>query len=347
MTPLEAATDYARRGLAVIPVPHRSKNPGYKGWEQTRFTVEELPAHFNGKPQNVGVLLGEPSRWLIDVDLDHSRCVERADAFLPATPAQFGRPGKPRSHRLYRVAAPVATKKHKSKSAGMLVELRSTGMQTIFPPSTHESGEPIAWEPEAAKPALVEPEQLLDAVQRLADAVRVELGERPSRKPPGSRARCDDAGSRTASQASDRVDKCVAAMLRMQMPDHHDGSGRLFAAACRVVEHDLNDALGLTAVREYARQRSFPVDWTDADVLARIRDAEKKTDRGVIRRAGAADGKRRVLTDTDEHRVVTETVDALSSDETIFQRGSALVRVVREHPPAAHGNPLPGCGSTR
>jgi hypothetical protein len=58
MTALEVATRYARRRWAVIPVPHRDKNPGYTGWEQTRLAEADLPHHFNGNPQNIGVLLG-------------------------------------------------------------------------------------------------------------------------------------------------------------------------------------------------------------------------------------------------------------------------------------------------
>ena len=34
----------------------------------------------------------------------------------------------------------------------MLVELRSTGGQTVFPGSTHESGEAIRWDEEATRP---------------------------------------------------------------------------------------------------------------------------------------------------------------------------------------------------
>ena len=43
-----------------------------------RLKAETIDDHFNGTLQNVGVLLGEPSDWLIDVDLDHPRAVELA-----------------------------------------------------------------------------------------------------------------------------------------------------------------------------------------------------------------------------------------------------------------------------
>ena len=177
-----AAEQYAKCGWSVIPIPHRSKNPGLKGWERMRLTADSLDDHFNGRPQNVGVLLGEPSGWLIDVDLDHPRAVELAPQFLPTTPAVFGRAGNPRSHWIFRVTGPLATKKFRSKSAGMIVEVRSTGMQTVFPPSTHETGETICWEEEEQEPAEVEPDALIDSAKRLADAVRVELGEKPAPK---------------------------------------------------------------------------------------------------------------------------------------------------------------------
>ena len=341
---LEAAIAYCRRGWSPIPVPYRSKNPGYNGWEQTRLKEDELSSRFNGTPQNIGVLLGEPSGWLIDIDLDHPRCVGLADQFLPPTPAVFGRPGKPRSHREYRVNAPVATKKHKSKSAGMLVEFRSTGLQTVFPPSTHESGEPITWETEGAEPALVDPEALLAAVERLANAVRVELGERAAPKAPKSPGpKAAAAGRPAKAKSSGTVVGCVDAMLRMNMADHNDGSGRLFAAACRVVEHDLSDVDGLAAILEYARQRPFPQDWTDQQILARIRDAEKKTQRGMIRQATPAGGKPNVLIDTDEHRVVLETISTLTSDLDIYQRGNVLVRVLRDNQP---DDGIRRCGSS-
>jgi hypothetical protein len=336
MTPLDAATLYARRGWSPIPVPHRSKNPGFDAWEQLRLKEEDLPGYFNGQPQNIGVLVGEPSGWLIDVDLDHLRCVELADQFLPPTPCMFGRASKQRSHRLYRVTRPAATKKFKSKSSGMLVEFRSTGGQTVFPYSTHESGEAIEWVDPEAMPAEIDPDELLAAVERLAIAVKIELGEktapRPKKEPKQKDPTQPASPDPKPKKSTLRIKACIAAMLRMTITDHNDGSGRLFAAACRVVEHDLNDTDGLAAIREYARQRPFPVDWTDEQILTRIRDAEQKTERGVIKRSTISEGKIKVVIDPDEHRVVTEAVEALAKDETIFHRGGVLVRVIREHP---------------
>ena len=178
-----AAEAYTRRGWRVIPIPHRTKKNKTRGWQRWRLDIEDLDEHFPaGKPMNVGVLLGEPSGWLVDVDLDHPRAVELAPKFCPPTPLVFGRPGKPRSHWLYRVTQPVCNKKWASVSSGMIVEVRSTGVQTVFPPSTHESGEPIEWEDEGQEPAEVDPAELLEAAERLANTVKVELGEKPRAK---------------------------------------------------------------------------------------------------------------------------------------------------------------------
>jgi hypothetical protein len=325
-----AAERYARRGWSVIPIPHRSKNPGFDGWQLLRLTTETLHDHFNGQPQNIGVLLGEPSGWLVDVDLDHPRAVELAPQFLPPTPAIFGRPGKERSHWLYLATGPVATKKHKSKSAGMIVELRSTGAQTVFPPSTHESGEAIAWMDETAEPASVDPDELLECVKRLADTVRIELGERAA---PKARQSAGKTSPTKANARDNATSACLDAMLRMKSEDRNDGSGRLFAAACRTVEHNLCDMEAIATIREYARQRPFPKDWSDEQILARIRDAEKKTQRGGVRRGDSANGRPTIVIDTEEHRVVCETVTALAVDSEAYQRGGMLVRVVRDTQP--------------
>jgi len=70
--------------VAVIPVPADEKNPGRFGWEALRITEEEIPNYWtNG--QNIGVLVGEPSGWRVDVDLDADEAVKIAGRFLPPT----------------------------------------------------------------------------------------------------------------------------------------------------------------------------------------------------------------------------------------------------------------------
>ncbi|MGB4256341.1 MAG: bifunctional DNA primase/polymerase, partial [Phycisphaerae bacterium] len=247
MTVLDAARDYLRRGWAPIPVPFRSKNPRRRGWPNLRLTEAELGNYFNCRPQNIGVLLGAPSGWLVDIDIDNRRCAELAGEHLPPT-AVFGRASNPRSHWLYQVTAPIKSTTYTSKKEGHLIEIRGTGMQTVLPPSTHESGEPITWEVEGAEPAEIDPEELLMAVEGLANRVLEELGERPPQR----------------QTEKGRRSKALAAMMKIDSPDHErDGSRRLLLAARQVVRYDLSEAEGIEAIREYAREKPFPREWTD------------------------------------------------------------------------------------
>lgn len=164
---LEDARRETARGWRVIPVPPREKAPTLREWQALRLELSDLPQYFNGQPTNLGVLLGEPSGDLVDIDLDAAETVALADVFLPTTRSVFGRAGKPRSHRLYVCA--IETAKFVDADGTMLVEIRSTGMQTVVPPSTHPSGEAIAWS-EDGEPAHVDADELRHAVAYLASA---------------------------------------------------------------------------------------------------------------------------------------------------------------------------------
>jgi hypothetical protein len=183
MTPLETAKQYQRRGWQPIPIPHRSKNPNLPGWQNFKTTEADLPKHFNGKQQNIGVLLGAASSGLCDIDLDSVAAVKIADCFLPPTESEFGRAGKPRSHRLYickdatfeKFNNPflVNSKDEKERKNACIVELRTgNGLQTIFPGSMHETGESVEWHADG-EPLQVDAQTLRRAVALLACACLV------------------------------------------------------------------------------------------------------------------------------------------------------------------------------
>jgi hypothetical protein len=133
-----AAAALIRRGVAVIPVPAGEKNPGRTGWESLRITEEEIPNYWtNG--QNVGLLCGEPSGWRVDVDLDADESAKIAGRFLEPT-LTSGRGSRPHSHWWY-VALGAASADWKDVDGKKLVELRSTGRQTLVAPSTHPDGD--------------------------------------------------------------------------------------------------------------------------------------------------------------------------------------------------------------
>ena len=79
----------------------------------------------------------------------------------------------------------------------------------------------------------------------------------------------------------DRTTQCLNAMLRMNLADNNDGSHRLYVACCRCVEHDLSESETLATIRAYQHVKPFPVAWSDADILRRLKDAERTCQRGV------------------------------------------------------------------
>jgi putative DNA primase/helicase len=141
---LRAARYYLGRGWAVLPVPAGSKNPNRPGWEALRLTEADLPRFFkNGA--NIGLMNGAPFLSLVDVDLDVPEAVVAADYFLPATGLVGGRAGRPASHRFYVCDPLVETRQYHDVDGTMLLELRSTGTQTIVAPSTHPEGGQYDW----------------------------------------------------------------------------------------------------------------------------------------------------------------------------------------------------------
>ena len=155
----------------MIPVPAGEKNPGRTSWEALRISEDEVPDYWtNG--QNVGMLCGEPSQWRVDVDLDTDEAVKIAFWFLPPT-LTGGRESRPHSHCWY-VCPDAESRDWKAPDGSKLIELRSTGRQTIVTPSTHPDGDRYLWHSESGlKMAEVSPEELSARCRELATAVLI------------------------------------------------------------------------------------------------------------------------------------------------------------------------------
>lgn len=300
---LDAARWYLARGFAPIPVPAGTKVPVLKGWTDLRLADADLPQHFNGTG-NIGVLLGEPSGWLVDVDLDCEEAVALAPAFLPPTGATTGRPGKPASHWWY-VCNGAKTRKHQDPaSKKMIVELRSTGAQTVVGPSIHPSGEP--YDPLEGVPAVVDAETLGAAVAALADAVRKQRhGDAPARQaamPAASRCLpASDAALRRAEAYLDRIPPAISGA---------GGHGQTYAAATAMVHGfglDPETAFGLLWDR-YNPRCDPP--WSEKELRHKVTDAASKPHErphGWLRDAGPVEAS-----DVDLSRFMA--APALSTD---------------------------------
>jgi putative DNA primase/helicase len=169
-TGLELARHYKAKGYAPLPIAFRSKECRLQDWPNRILRDEELPQFFVNEPQNVAVLLGDASGGLVDVDLDSAEAVKIADRFLPETGCVFGRPSKPRSHRIYRVAESGSTKKFSDPVLRKVnIEIRGNRSCTVYPGSVHPSGEPIEFDRDG-EPTRVDRNQLLSAVKELSAA---------------------------------------------------------------------------------------------------------------------------------------------------------------------------------
>lgn len=152
------AVEAVAEGYAPIPIQNGSKRPYGGSWQSTRWNErpeEELRAHFDEAREagagDIGLLLGTPSGGLVDIDFDHPLAMRLRDILIPPTAMETGRAGRARSHKWF-VAEPTddlpATRRYKMPDGSTLIELRSTGAQTVIPHSTHPSGELYRWEGE-------------------------------------------------------------------------------------------------------------------------------------------------------------------------------------------------------
>jgi P4 family phage/plasmid primase-like protien len=177
MTSLDAAIAWIQKGFSPIPIPHRSKRPVLRGWERLEVTIEMAPQFFNGKPQNIGLHLGD-KYGSTDVDCDCPEAIVAARELLPETGLIFGRQSKPFSHFFYRSDPPSRTAQFIDPlDHATIIELRglssdgTVGLQTVVPPSIHESGEAVRFESGfEGTPANVDAEVLGSAVRRVAAA---------------------------------------------------------------------------------------------------------------------------------------------------------------------------------
>ena len=174
---LESALAWLALGYRPIPIERTAaKKCREKGWQDSRYTAEELPDHILPS-HNVGVLLGD-ERGSADVDCDCFEAIAAARLLLPTTGIIFGRDSKPASHYFYRLSPGTTTSQFKDCfTKSMIVELRSNAkngktMQTVVPYSLHvKSGEWLRFEHGTdGVPAILTGEDLERHVAMLAAA---------------------------------------------------------------------------------------------------------------------------------------------------------------------------------
>jgi len=268
----EAGICYLKQGWQIV-VCDGKRPTGGKNWQRKTINESLLPFELQ-KPKQpaIGVKLG-PASGIVDVEAD-SDAEEKlfADLFkgcdIPVTPTYRSRRGKHRlfkwDERLAATGAAVINFQGGKAKLGVRIGAGDKGAQSVFPPSPGRE-----W---LVSPDDCEPAELPDVVvERLLEAQKAEK-PRPTPK--------HNSGKFTGSEGAHA--DCLKAMLvsTKNMQDESDGSKRLFAVACRAIEHDLSDDQAIATIRDYEAERPFKKSWTDAEILQRVRDAEKQVERG-------------------------------------------------------------------
>ena len=167
-----AVKRYNDRGEKTVLVVPDKKRPPDRDWAKKASQGHYGPDAFS-ENDNVGILLGEPSGWLVDVDADAPEAVAACGYLMPDTDRIHGRAGKRSSHLWYRSPGLDCYLKFKDIDKSALIELRaSPSHQTVVPPSVHASGEAIEWERDG-EPLEMDGELLKKVVAHVAIAALI------------------------------------------------------------------------------------------------------------------------------------------------------------------------------
>ncbi|MGE0623180.1 MAG: DUF3987 domain-containing protein [Pseudomonadales bacterium] len=178
------------RGVYTVRCLELAKKPDGKSWQNLRNKPDTF-SRLYGSPGNIGALWGEPSNWIVDLDLDLDECCEVAPYIINHYVSQdtlaWGRSSRPHSHYALRVVG-AATKKlqlpeipNRGEQIGTVVELRSTGTQSLVPGSVHPDREQYRFSTRDADIAELPADAALSLVYEVAIA-GVVLRYYPSRK---------------------------------------------------------------------------------------------------------------------------------------------------------------------
>src|SRR5215217_2810585 len=174
MSCTKAAARYIERGWAPVPIPARQKGPQITGWQRLRMSASDVPRYLNNG-QNIGIITGKASGWLVTVDLDCPEAVTLAGRFLEPT-LTGGRQSVPNGHWWY-ISPGLEHREFegipKTPSEGTILELRSTDHQTVVEPSVHPSGERYRWSRSGLEPLKISAQDLTSAVRCLAVAALI------------------------------------------------------------------------------------------------------------------------------------------------------------------------------
>lgn len=267
-------------GCQPVRVLVGTKRPCDDNWQTIRFADADIDGHFTEGYQ-LGVMTGEPSGWRVDVDLDCQEAVDLAEKYLPPTGCITGRPSRPRSHWWY-VAVGAKNKQFRDPVNGeMIVELRSTGLQTLVGPSVHpDDQEP--YDMLKSEPAVVDAADLAARVAALHEAVVLaKYGKLPASFQRGSflaEPTVTPADRRvTPSDDTKTLHRARRYLARMPAAiSGQNGHGKAYAAAvCMVHGFGLDPQVAFDLLKHEYNARCEPP-WSDKELWHKVNDAVTK-----------------------------------------------------------------------
>ena len=243
---------------------------------------------------NIGIQTGRLSGDLVCVDIDSQDALDLADDYLPATGMIEGRPGKPRSHRRYRVinippgftstaaggiGGPKTRYFRRRDDNKSIVDFLGTGSQAAVPPSVWTSKdkrkqEIRVWEV-FEEPAVVDFQELFDAVCRLAKACgwkpKQEQKKQPQTKKNKASGEIPEKLPIPPGEAASQARVYIAAM-----PPAIEGQGGdllTFTVACYLIrDFGLTIEEALPLLLEYNERCQPP--WTQKDLIHKLEEVE-------------------------------------------------------------------------
>lgn len=177
---LDAAIDYASRGLAVFPLKARDKAPiTAHGVHEATTNFDQIKKWWKRYPNaNIGIACGKISGGLLVVDVDRKpngvdgldslNEWERENGELPETVRSITGTGG--NHLLYRIDG--SGKNRVNLLDG--VDIRSDGGYIVAPPSIHPNGQAYEWEYDPDEYEVARGDEIL---QKLLDHGKKEVTE--------------------------------------------------------------------------------------------------------------------------------------------------------------------------
>jgi hypothetical protein len=176
--------------IHCVPIAPREKRPNASAgsdWPSWRLDKHSIDSAFNDN-DGVGIILGDASPCIVDIDLDCEDAIEMAVDYLPAT-FTSGRTGAPGRHWWYRLETPLNGKPKKNYNdtendgpKGLFEFRASDGLQTVVGPSVHPSGGVYdCVEPDQF--AVLTQEELIEACEELHSAILGKRGHQPIPEP--------------------------------------------------------------------------------------------------------------------------------------------------------------------